>query len=68
MAQIIFYVYALIILFSPFLAARLVFVNPEKPCVTDADCDRYRHESAIYSDMFCKDGYCFIDYHHDPYP
>ncbi|AES87634.2 Nodule Cysteine-Rich (NCR) secreted peptide [Medicago truncatula] len=47
MAKIIFYVYALIILFSPFLAARLVFVNREKPCVTDADCHRYRHESAI---------------------
>ncbi|RHN59498.1 putative Late nodulin [Medicago truncatula] len=65
MAQILFYVYALLILFSPFLVARIMVVNPNNPCVTDADCQRYRHKLATR--MVCNIGFCLMDFTHDPY-
>ncbi|KEH29693.1 Nodule Cysteine-Rich (NCR) secreted peptide [Medicago truncatula] len=65
MAQILFYVYALIILFSPFLAA-LVIIDHHKPCVSDTDC-------AFYLDIpptvkYCSDGLCAWYFPDNPLP
>ncbi|RHN73793.1 putative Late nodulin [Medicago truncatula] len=58
MAQILFYVYALIILFSPSLVVPLKVIIPSSTCDSDYDCLRY--EEALNVITCCNNGLCVM--------